>query len=141
MEEAVIFLYVVCAVAVFLHATVGLMGKDGAVCRRRINPMYEALEKSATRLYARTCHRKMQSSAQRQLRYLWCAFIVTIFINIFLLAVIAYILFLLIPSKHCENFSSCISFDRHVISVSLSASKVVCFKLFFERTMYGVFCS
>ncbi|KAK7488363.1 hypothetical protein BaRGS_00020337 [Batillaria attramentaria] len=40
--------------------------------RRRFNPVYEALEKSATRLYAQTCHCKLQATTQRQLRYLWC---------------------------------------------------------------------
>ncbi|XP_076464117.1 uncharacterized protein LOC143296191 isoform X2 [Babylonia areolata] len=65
--------------------------------RRRVNPMYEALEHSATRLYAQTCHCKTQSSAQRQLRYLWCSCVALIVMVIFLLCVLAYILFMLVP--------------------------------------------
>ncbi|KAK7104391.1 uncharacterized protein [Littorina saxatilis] len=76
---------------------------DSNGVRRRANPMYEALEKSATRLYAQTCHCKLQSSAHKQLRYLWCAFIVIIIITIFLLAVISYMLFQLIPDLQSQQ--------------------------------------
>lgn len=66
--------------------------------RRRFNPMYEALEKSATRLYAQTCHCKIQASTQKQIRCLWCALIFLIIIMIFSLGVMAYVLFFLVPS-------------------------------------------
>ncbi|KAL8610430.1 hypothetical protein ACOMHN_035147 [Nucella lapillus] len=65
--------------------------------RRRVNPMYEALHQSATRLYAETCHCKTQSPAHRQLRYLWCAFIALIAVVIFLSCVLAVLLFMLLP--------------------------------------------
>lgn len=82
------------------HGDVGHDSDDASLtdpARRRMNPLYGVLEKSATQLYTRPTYNQHQAATKRQLCCLWCAVIVSVVIATILLAIVTYILFWLIP--------------------------------------------